>query len=95
MKFIILFDSGNTNNFIHSCIAEKINFYISAVKKFQIIIVNGGSMKCGGSCENGYVKICKYHLKYQIFSIEMGGHNIVLCFQWLCPLGPIIVQFVS
>jgi hypothetical protein len=45
-KVIILVDSGNTHNFIHRRIAQKTHIYIHAVNTFQIMIANGGSMKC-------------------------------------------------
>jgi hypothetical protein len=51
-KFIILVDSGGTLNFIHCCRAQEFNCYIRVVNNFQIMIANGGSMKCGGHCEN-------------------------------------------
>jgi hypothetical protein len=51
-KFIILIDSGIIHNFIHRHIFQETHLYIHAVNKFQIMIVNGGSMKCGGRCEN-------------------------------------------
>jgi hypothetical protein len=51
-KFIILVDSGSTHNFIHHRISQEVNCYICAVNNFQIMIANGGSMKCGGRCEN-------------------------------------------
>jgi hypothetical protein len=47
-KVIILVDSGSTHNFIHHHIAQEINCYIYVVNNFQIMIANGGSMKCGG-----------------------------------------------
>jgi hypothetical protein len=47
-KVIILVDSGSTHNFIHRRIAQETNFYIHVVNNFQIMIANGGSMKCGG-----------------------------------------------
>ena len=50
MKFIILVDSGNTLNFIHCRRAQEFNGYIHVVNNFQIMIVNGGSMKCRGHC---------------------------------------------
>jgi hypothetical protein len=51
-KVIILVDNGSTHNFIHRRIAQETNCYIHAVNNFQIMIANGGSMKCGGRCEN-------------------------------------------
>jgi hypothetical protein len=56
-KVIILVDSGSTHNFIHHCIAQETNCYICAVNNFQIMITNGGSMKCGG-----VVKMCVFKL---------------------------------
>jgi hypothetical protein len=51
-KVIILVDSGSTHNFIHRRISQEVNCYICVVNNFQIMIANGGSMKCGGRCEN-------------------------------------------
>jgi hypothetical protein len=57
------------------------------------MIANGGSMKCGGSCENVHLQIGHYHLKSHMFSIEMGGCDIVLGDEWLRTLGPILMDF--
>jgi hypothetical protein len=46
-KVIILVDSGSTHNFIHHHIAQETLCYIHVVNNFQIMIANGGSMKCG------------------------------------------------
>jgi hypothetical protein len=77
-KVIILVDSGSTHNFIHFHIAQETNFYIHAVNNFEIMIANGGSMKCGGHCENVHLQIGDYHMKSHMFSIDMGSCEIVL-----------------
>jgi hypothetical protein len=77
-KVIILVDSGSTHNFIHRHIAQETHCYIHAINNFQIMIANGGSMKCGGCCENVCLQIGDYHLKSHMFSIDMGGCDIVL-----------------
>jgi hypothetical protein len=77
-KVIILVDSGTIHNFIHRCIAQETHCYIHAVNNFEIMISNGGSMKCGGRCENVRLQIGDYHLKSHMFSINMGGCDIVL-----------------
>jgi hypothetical protein len=77
-KVIILVDSGSTHNFIHHHIAQETHCYIHAVNNFQIMITNGGSMKCGGHCKNVRLQIGDYHLKSHIFSINMGDCDIVL-----------------
>jgi 3-dehydroquinate synthetase len=88
-KFIILVDSGNTHNFIHRLLSQKINCYIFAFNNFQIMIANGGSMKCGERCENVCLQIGEYNLKYHMFSIDMGGCDIMLGVEWICTMGPI------
>jgi hypothetical protein len=57
------------------------------------MISNGGSMKCGGNFENVCLQIGDYNLKSHMFSIEMGGSDIVLAIEWLCTPGPITVDF--
>jgi hypothetical protein len=57
------------------------------------MIANGGSMKCGGCCENVHLQIGDYHLKSHMFAIDMGGCDIVLGADWLRTLGPILMDF--
>jgi hypothetical protein len=92
-KVIILVDSGSTHNLIHRHIAQETHCYIHAINNFQIMIANGGSMKCGGHCKNVRLQINDYHLKYHMFSIDMGGCDIVLGADWLRTLGPILMDF--
>jgi hypothetical protein len=86
-------DSGSTHNFIHRCISQEVNCYICVVNNFQIMISNGGSMKCGGRCENVRIQIGQYHLKSHMFATDMGGCEIVLGVEWLHTLGPIVMDF--
>jgi hypothetical protein len=92
-KVIILVDSGSTHNFIHHRITQEIHCYIHDVNNFQIMIANGVSMKCGGSYENVRLQIGDYNLKSDMFSIDMGGCDIVLGVEWLRTLGPILMDF--
>jgi hypothetical protein len=57
------------------------------------MIANGGSMKCGGCCENVCLQIGRYRLKSLMFSIDMGGCDIVLNVEWLRTLGLILMDF--
>jgi hypothetical protein len=92
-KVIILVDSGCTHNFIHRRISHETHCYIHAVNNFQIMIANGGSMKCGERCENVCLQIGDYHLKSHMFTINMGGCDIVLGADWLRTSGPIFMDF--
>jgi hypothetical protein len=75
-KVIILVDSGSTHNFIHRRIAQETHCYIHAVNNFQIMIANGGSMKCGGCCENVRLQIGDYHLKSHMFLLTWVGATL-------------------
>jgi hypothetical protein len=77
-KVIILVDSGSTHNFIHHHIAQETHCNILVHNNIQIMIAIGGSMKCGGRCENVCLQIGDYHLKSHMFSIDMGSCDIVL-----------------
>ena len=50
-------------------------------------------MKCGGRCENAKVKMGDYHLKTHMFSIYIGGCDIVLGVGWICTMGPITMDY--
>jgi hypothetical protein len=86
-KVIILVDNGSTHNFIHHRIAHETNCYIRVVNNFQIMIANGGQ------CENVRLQIGHYQLKSHMFSIDMGGCDIVLGVEWIQTLGPILMDF--
>jgi hypothetical protein len=92
-KVIILAYSGSTHNFIHRHIAQETHCYIHAVNNFQIMISSDGSMKCGRRCENLHLQIGDYHLKSDMFTIDIGGCDNVLGVGYLRTLGPIIMYF--
>ena len=50
-------------------------------------------MPCGGHCENVRLQLGDYHLKTHMFSIDMGGCDIVMGVEWLCTLGPVTIDF--
>jgi hypothetical protein len=90
---VVLIDSGSTHNFIHRRVTEDVNFFVRPVSNFQILIANGGTMKCGGRCENVKLQMGDYHLKTHMFSISMGGCDIVLGVEWIHTLGPITMDY--
>jgi hypothetical protein len=79
--------------FIHHHNSKEFNCYIHPVNNFQVMIFNGGSMKCGGHCENVRLQIGQYHLKYHMFVIEMDDCDIMIDVEWLRTLIPITMDF--
>eukprot|EP00253_Pinus_taeda_P013335 PITA_13335 len=90
---IVLIDSGSTHNFIHQKIAEAAHCFVRAVSNFQVQIADGGTIKCEGRCENVKLQMGDYQLKTHMFSIHMGGCDIVLGAEWLRTLAPITMDF--
>jgi len=68
-KVIVLIDIGNTHKFIHRRVTQDTHCYICPISIFQIMIANGGTMKCGGICENVKLQMDECHLKNHMFSI--------------------------
>jgi hypothetical protein len=81
-KVIILIDNDNTHDFIHRRVAKETPCYVHAIPNFQIMIINGSMMNCGGKCKNVKLQIDEYHVKSHMFSIEMGGCDVVLMEEW-------------
>jgi hypothetical protein len=85
---VVLMQDGRPLAFTNKQLLER-----HLVNNFQIMISNGRSMKCGGCCENVCLQIGQYHMKSHMFSIDMGGCDIVLGVEWLRTLGPILMDF--
>jgi hypothetical protein len=77
-QVVVLIDNGSTNNFIHHELAKDLHCFVHLVFNFQFFIDNGGTMKRGDRCENVKLQMSDYHLKTHMFSISMGGYDIVL-----------------
>jgi hypothetical protein len=90
---MVLIDSVSTHTFIHRWLTEELHFFVRLVSIFQILIVNGGTMKYGGLCENFKLQMGYYHMKTHMLSISMGDCDIVLGVEWLRTLGPITMDY--
>jgi hypothetical protein len=89
----VLIDSGSTHNFIHRRIVEETHCFVYPSSNFQILVVNGGTMKFGSRCENSKLQMGNYPLKTHMLSISIGSCDIVLGVEWFCNLGPITMNY--
>jgi len=51
-RVIVLIDSRTTHNFIDKRLAKSLNCFVYLVTNFQVLVVNGGNIDCGGKCHN-------------------------------------------
>ena len=73
-----MIDSGSTHNFIHSKVAKHLNCFVYPEPKFQVMIVDGGTINCSGKCHNININTREYVFNSPIISILMGGVDVVL-----------------
>jgi hypothetical protein len=88
-KCIVLIDSGSTHNFIDKKLARNLNCFVYPVKNFHVLVANGGSIDCVGKCHNLKLNMGEYNLESPMYSIPIGGVDVVLGIKWLKKLGTI------
>ena len=57
------------------------------------MVANGGTINCSGKGHNIKLTMGEYVLNIPIFSIPMGGADVVLGVQWLQYLGTVAFNF--
>ena len=92
-KVIVLIDSGSTHNFFHCKIAKELKFFLCPTPECQVMVANGGTIKCSGKSHNIKITMGEYVLNSPILSIPMGGADVVLGLQWLQSLGIVAFNF--
>jgi len=92
-KVIVLINSGSTHNFNHCKVAKELNFFLYPALECQVMVANGGTINCSRKCHNIKLSMGEYVLTSLMFSIPMGGVDIVLGVEWLQFLGIIAFNF--
>ena len=95
LPLTILIDCGNTHNFIDPRISKQDDCFVHPCSSFEAIIANGGTLPCKGKCRNVRISIGDYILCSDMFSLPLGGCDVVLGAQWLCTLIPILWYFAK
>ena len=95
LPLTILIDSGSTHNFIDPRIAKQADCFIHPCSNFEFMVANGGTLPCKGKCHNVRISMGDYKLRSDMFSLTLGGCDVVLGTQWLCTLGPILWDFAE
>ena len=72
---------------MHKSMVEDTHCYVHPMSNFQIMIANGGMMKCGSCCEDAKLQLGNYNIRTYMFMIDMGGCDNVLRVEWLHTLG--------
>jgi hypothetical protein len=89
----ILIDSSSTHNFLNFKLSKYLICFIYPTPEFQVMIAEGGTINCSRKCHNIKLNMGEYLLDIPKISIQMGGVDIVLGFQWLQSLGTMAINF--
>ena len=92
-KVTILIDIGSTRNFIHCNVVKYLNCFVYPTPKFQVMIVDGGTINRSWKLHNINLTMGEYVMNSLMISIPMGGVYVVLGVHWLHPLGMVDFNF--
>ena len=59
------------------------------------MVANGSTLPCKGKCCNVCISIEDYNLCSNMFSMSLGGCDVIMGAQWLRTLGPVLWDFVE
>ena len=91
----ILIDYGSTHNFIDPIIAKQDDCFIYPCSIFDVMISIEGTLPWKGKFHSVWISIGDYNLHCKMFSLPLGGCDVVLGSQWLPTLGPILWDFAK
>lgn len=89
----ILLDSGSTHNFIDSRLLKKVRWAFQSTKPFDVIIIDGGKVKSQRCCQQTLLELGGYHCSTYLYSLILGGCDVVLKVQWLSSVSHVLWDF--
>lgn len=89
----ILIDSGSSHNIMQPRIAEFLQFPITAIAPFSVIVGNDQSITCAGSCSDVPVKLGNEVFSIPFYILPIHGADLVLGVQWLQTLGAFLSDY--
>ncbi|XP_070660499.1 uncharacterized protein [Malus domestica] len=89
----ILLDSGSTHNFIYSRLLKKWGRQAQSTQAFEVMIANGGIARSSSYCRDTAFCLGGYNCVVDIYSLPLGGCDVVLRVQWLSSVSPVLWDF--
>lgn len=89
-RVVILKDTGSTQNFVDTTVASKFRLMVQQFNPMQVRIANGDMVSSEGMCNAITLQVQGTNFVFDLFTLELGGCDIVLGIQWLLSLGPVL-----
>lgn len=82
-EVFILVDTGNTHNFLHPRIAEKLKLPLTAIRPFRVYVGNGNSLLCSNLSKQSDLHIQGHSFLVDLHILPIHGPDIILGMAWL------------
>lgn len=89
----ILLDSGSTHNFVDGRLVKKLGWHMQGTKPLDVVIADGGRVRSQGYCKQVNMEVEGYRCATDLYSLPLGGCDVVLGVQWLSSVSPVLWDF--
>ncbi|KAM1132447.1 hypothetical protein FF1_046837 [Malus domestica] len=89
----ILLDSGSTHNFVDTRLLKQWGQPVHPTKSFEVMIADGGKVQSSGCWRSGALSLGGYTCSVDLYSLPLGGCDLVLGVQWLSSISPVLWDF--
>jgi hypothetical protein len=93
-QLVALLDSGSTTNFINADLCAQLQLTTSPRPALRVLVANGDGVPCQGVTHNVPLSIDTEAFSISCFGITLGSFDLILCYDFLRVLGPILWDFV-
>ena len=83
----VLVDTGSTHNFLDIRVARKLKLFVHPVPDMRVMVADGKKIKKVEKCHKVKLQIQDFNLESELYTLPLGGVDIVLGVQWLQTLG--------
>ena len=90
---VALVDSGSTHCFMSAITAARLDLHPPPRPSLTVGVANGERVHSAGVCSNITISIAGESFYVDIYVIPFAGYELVLGFQWLRTLGPVLWDF--
>ncbi|XP_042495423.1 uncharacterized protein LOC122074594 [Macadamia integrifolia] len=89
----ILVDGCSTHNFVQSRVARHLGLAIEAAPTITVLVGNGDRLSSEGIVKKLPVRILNHLITIDLLVLPIFGVDMVLGFQWLAQLGPMLFYY--
>ena len=83
----VLVDTGSTHNFLDIRVARKLKLFVHPVPDMKVMVADGKKIEKVEKCHKVKLQIQDFKLESELYTLPLGGVDIIMGIQWLQTLG--------